>query len=262
MNFVSQHEPLRVLCAEHQEETIMQKYNGRGASLAAMPFLLAGLLAGGCNSTDDVVGSGGGSGSSPVSLGAAAGYGVLAGQSVSSSGATMINADLGIWPGGTLTGAPTVSGTTQLANAASQSAQGALTAAYNDAAGRAAESTIGGDLGGMTLAPGVRKSTSTLEVTSADVTLDAGGNPNAVFIFQIASSFTVAVGRSVILSGGAQPSNIFWQVGSSATLNSNCNVSGNILALTTITMGTGATLNGRALARNASVTLLSNTITP
>jgi hypothetical protein len=197
-----------------------------------------------------------------VGLGTAAAFGVLAGQSVSNSGATTINADLGIWPGNTLTGAPTVTGTTHLGDVTAQAAQGALTAAYNEAAGRAAGSTIAGDLGGLTLAPGVRKSTSTLEITSADVTLDGGGNPNAVFIFQIASSFTVDVGRQVILSNGAQPSNIFWQVGSSATLNTNCNVSGNILALTTISMGTGATLNGRALARNGSVTLLANTVTP
>ena len=153
-------------------------------------------------------------------------------------------------------------GTTHLGDPTAKSAQGALTAAYNDAAGRAAGSTIAGDLGGMTLTPGVRKSTSSLEITSADVTLDGGGNPNAVFIFQIASSFTVAVGRNVILSGGAQRSNIFWQVGSSATLNSNCSVSGDIIALTTISLGTGATLNGRAMARNGSVTLLANTITP
>jgi len=101
-----------------------------------------------------------------------------------------------------------------------------------------------------------------MEITSADVTLDAGGNSNAVYIFQIASSFTVGVGRQVILSGGTDSSRIFWQVGSSATLNSNSNVSGNILALTTISLGTGATLNGRALARNASVTLLTNNVTP
>ena len=239
----------------------MRKYNVRSASLTVIPFLLAGLFAVGCNNSDDVLGPGGGSGST-VNLGAAAGYGVLAGQDVSNSGATTVNTNLGIWPGNTLTGAPTVTGTTNLGNTSAQSAQGALTAAYDSAAGRAAGSTIAGDLGGMTLAPGVRKSTSTLEITSADVTLDAGGNPNAVFIFQIASSFTVGVGRSVILSGGAQPSNIFWQVGSSATLNSNSNVSGTILALTTITLGTGATLDGRALARNGSVTLLSNTITP
>jgi len=227
-----------------------------------MPVLLVGLLAGvGCSDSNSVTGSGGGAGR-PVGLGNAVNFGVLAGQSVSNSGATTINGNLGIWPGNTLTGAPTVTGTTHLGDLTAQSAQGALTAAYNDAAGRAAGATIAGDLGGLTLSPGVRKSTSTLQITSADVTLDAGGNSNAVFIFQIASSFTVDVGRQVILSGGAQASNIFWQVGSSATLNTNCNVSGTILALTTISMGTGATLNGRAMARNGSVTLLANTITP
>ena len=240
----------------------MRNKNGWGLSVTIIPLVLAGLLAGaGCSNSDDVTGSGGGTGL-PVSLGGASSFGVLAGASVTNSGATTINADLGIWAGNTLTGAPTVMGTTHLGDPMAQSAQGALTAAYNDAAGRAAGSTIAGDLGGMTLAPGVYKSTSTLQITSANVTLDAGGNPNGVYIFQIASSLTVDVGRQVILSGGAQPSNIFWQVGSSATLNSNCNVSGNILALTTISLGTGATLNGRALARNGSVTLLANTITP
>ena len=239
----------------------MRRFNSLVLSAVVIPLLLIGSLAVGCNSSDDTLGSGGGSGST-VNLGAAGAYGALAGQAISNSGATTINTNLGIWPGNTLTGAPTVTGTTNLGNPSAQAAQGALTTAYNSAAGRAAGSTIAGDLGGMTLAPGVRKSTSTLEITSADVTLDAGGNPNAVFIFQIASSLTVGVGRKVILSGGADPSNIFWQVGSSATLNSNCEVSGSILALTTITLGTGATLNGRAMARNGDVTLLSNIITP
>jgi hypothetical protein len=240
----------------------MRNQHGRGVSVTLIPLLLAGLLTGaGCNSSDNVTNTPPG-GSGGVSLGAASSFGVLAGQSVTNSGATTINADLGIWPGNTLTGAPTVIGTTHLADTTAQSAQGALTAAYNDAAGRAAGSTIAGDLGGLTLAPGVYKSTSTLQITSADVTLDAGGNANGVYIFQIASSLTVDVGRQVILSGGAQPSNVFWQVGSSATLNTNSSVSGSILALTTISMGTGATLNGRALARNGSVTLLANTITP
>jgi hypothetical protein len=241
----------------------MRNHHGRGVSITLVPLLLAGLLTvAACNNSDDVTGPGSGGSGQPVSLGAASSFGVLAGASVTNSGATMINADLGIWPGNTLTGAPTVSGTTGLGDVPSQNAQGALTAAYNDAAGRAAGSTIAGDLGGLTLAPGVYKSTSTLQITSADVTLDAGGNANGVYIFQIASSLTVDVGRQVILSGGAQPSNVFWQVGSSATLNSNSSVSGHILAWTTITMGTGATLNGRAMARNGSVTLLANTITP
>jgi ice-binding like protein len=246
---------------EQKKEANMRQLGGLVLSAMVIPLVLLGALSVGCNSSNDALGSGGGSGRS-VNLGSAAGFGVLAGQAVSNSGATTVNTNLGIWPGNTLTGAPTVTGTTHLGDTTSQSAQGALTAAYNDAAGRAAGSTIAGDLGGMTLAPGVRKSTSTLEITSADVTLDAGGNPDAVFIFQIASSLTVGVGRQVILSGGAQPANIFWQVGSSATLNSNCSVSGNIIALTTITLGTGATLNGRAMARNGDVTLLANVITP
>lgn len=239
----------------------MRTQHGRRLLAAVIPCLLIGFLAA-CNGSNDNSSTGTGGAGSPVNLGAADNYAVLAGQSVTNSGASSVNADLGIWPGNTLTGAPTVSGTTQLGNASSQSAQGALTTAYNDAAGRAAGSTIAGDIGGRTLAPGVYKSTSSLEITTADVTLNAQGNSNANFIFQIASSFTVAVGRSVILSGGAQASHITWQVGSSATVNGSSHVAGNILALTTVSMGTGATLNGRAMARNGSVTLLANSITP
>jgi hypothetical protein len=240
----------------------MRQHKGLGMSVTIIPLLLAGCLAA-CSSSNDVLNSGGGGGAGqPVSLGKASAYGVLAGQSVTNSGATTINADLGVWPGNTLTGAPNVSGATHLGDPTAQAAQGALTVAYNNAAGRAAGHTIAGDLGGMTLAPGVYKSTSTLEITSANVTLDGGGNPNAVWVFQIASSLTVAVGRQVILSGGAESSHITWQVGSSATLGTNSDFSGNIVALTTISLGTGATLHGRALARNGSVTLLANTITP
>lgn len=239
----------------------MRTHYGRAALAAAIPLLLIGGLAA-CNGSNDNSGPGSNGGGGAVNLGAAENFGVLAGQSVTNSGASTINANLGIWPGNTLTGAPTVMGTTQLGNANAQAAQGALTVAFNDAAGRAAHSTIAGDIGGRTLAPGVYKSTSSLEITTADVTLDAQGNTDANFIFQIASSFTVAVGRHVILSGGAQASRITWQVGSSATIESNSHVEGNVIALTTVSMGTGATLNGRALARNGSVTLLANTITP
>ncbi len=239
----------------------MRRQNGWRASPMVVLLLLTGLLAA-CGGSNDVINPPGGGSGQPVSLGKAGTFSVLAGQSVSNSGATMITGDLGIWPGNTLTGAPSVSGATQLGDATAQGAQGDLTAAYDNAAGRAAGSTIAGDLGGLILAPGVYKSTSTLEITSADVTLDAGGNSNAVWVFQIASSLTVGVGRQVILSGGAQASRITWQVGSSATLDTNSHVAGNILALTTVSMGTGASLDGRAMARNGSVTLLSNTITP
>ena len=217
----------------------MRQHNSLRLSAAVLPFLLATLVAVGCNSSDDTTGSGGGSAGQPVNLGAAANFGVLAGQSVTNSGASMVNADLGVWPGNTNTGAAGVSGTTHLGDPAAQAAQGALTTAFNDAAGRAAGSTIAGDIGGMTLAPGVYKSTSSLEITTADVTLDAGGNPNAVWIFQIASSFTVAVGRQVILSGGAKAANIFWQVGSSATMGTTSVFKGNILALASITVARG-----------------------
>jgi hypothetical protein len=239
----------------------MRTYNRQRVLTMVIPCLLAGVLAA-CNGSDNSSNSGGGGAGQAVNLGAADNFGVLAGQSVSNSGASTVNANLGIWPGNTLTGAPTVMGTTQLGNLNAQTAQGALTVAYNDAAGRAAGSTVAGDLGGQTLAPGVYKSTSTLEITTADLTLDAHGNPNANFIFQIASSYTVAVGRQVVLSGGAQASHVTWQVGSSATIGTNSHAVGNIIALTTISMGTGATLNGRAMARNGSVTLLANTITP
>jgi hypothetical protein len=137
-----------------------------------------------------------------------------------------------------------------------------LTTAYNDAAGRTtAPVTVSGNIGGQTLTPGLYKSTSTLAISSGDLTLDAQGDANAVFIFQIASALTTTSGRQVILSGGAMASNIFWQVGTSATLGTTSVFKGNILADQSITLETGATLDGRALARIGAVTLDSNTVT-
>jgi hypothetical protein len=137
-----------------------------------------------------------------------------------------------------------------------------LTTAYNDAAGRTVNPiTVSGNIGGQTLTPGLYKSTSTLAISSGDLTLDAQGDANAVFIFQIASALTTTSGRQVILSGGAMASNIFWQVGTSATLGTTSVFKGNILADQSITLETGATLDGRALARIGAVTLDSNTVT-
>jgi hypothetical protein len=136
-----------------------------------------------------------------------------------------------------------------------------LTTAYNDAAGRTlCPVSLAGNLGGQTLAPGLYKSTSSLEVTSGDLTLDAQGDPDAVFIFQMASTLTTTSGRKVILSGGARATNVFWQVGSSATLGTASVFQGTIMADQAITMGTGATLNGRVLARIGGVSLDENTI--
>jgi len=137
-----------------------------------------------------------------------------------------------------------------------------LTVAYNDAAGRTLGAiTLAGNLGGQTLTPGLYTSTSSLEISSGDLTLDAQGDANAVFIFQMASTLTTTVGRQVILSGGAKAANVVWQVGSSATLGTGSVFKGNILAMASITVTTGATVEGRLLARTAAVTLDSNPIT-
>jgi hypothetical protein len=159
-------------------------------------------------------------------------------------------------------GAGTVNGTIHAGDSTAASAQSALTAAYNDAAGRTGAVLLAGDLGGRTLTPGLYKSTSSLAISSGDLTLNAQGNPNAVFIFQIASTLTTTVGRKVILSSGASAANIFWQVGSSATLGTSSVFKGNILALASITVTTSAAVQGRLLARTGAVTLQANVVGP
>ena len=195
-------------------------------------------------------------------------FGVLAGSTVTNSGPTTVVGNLGVSPGTAITGftgiAPggpgLVSGTINSANAFAAQAQTELTAAYNAAAGAASTATVAGDLGGLTFFPGVYTSSSTLGITGT-VTLNALGNPNAQFIFQIGSALTTATSSNVLLINGATPSNVFWQMGSSATLGSTSNFSGNLLALSSISLGTSTVLQGRALARTGAVTLLSNTIT-
>jgi hypothetical protein len=134
-----------------------------------------------------------------------------------------------------------------------------LTAAYNDAATRTTSVIIAGDLGGLTLTPGLYQSTSTLSITGV-LRLDGQGNTNSVFIFQIASALTSFSGSQIILQGGAQEANIFWQVGTSATLGTTSIFNGSILAQASISLGTGAAPNGRALSETGAVTLQSNTI--
>lgn len=196
----------------------------------------------------------------PVILGSDATFGVLAGTTVTSTGDTIIFGDLGVSTGTTVTGSPGVIGTLHLADPIAAQAQSDLTIAYNDAAGRTvAPISVAGNLGGQTLPPGLYKSTSSLEISSGDLTL--AGDANAVWIFQMVSTLVTTTGRQVILSGGAQPANIFWQVGSSATIGVSSVFKGTIMADQSITMNTGATLEGRALARIGQVALDANAIT-
>jgi len=200
---------------------------------------------------------------SSIQLGGVSNFAVIAGSSVTNTGATDITGDLGLSPGTSIGGFPpgTLNGTLHINDASANQAKIDLVTAYNDASGRVATDmvTLSGNIGGLTLTPGLYKSTSSLAISSGDVTFDALGNANAVFIIQIASSFTTTPGRKVILSGGAQASNIFWQVSSSATFGTTSVMKGTIIALESITFDTGATLQGRALARNGNVTMDANT---
>jgi len=190
------------------------------------------------------------------------GFSVLAGSTVTNTGSTTVSGDVGVSPGTAVTGFPPglASGAIHKADSAAAQAQAALTAGYIDAAGRSGGTAVSGDLVGRTLTAGVYKSTSSLAV-SGDVTLDAQGDSSAVFIFQIASTLTTGSGSHVVLANGAKACNVFWQVGSSATLGTYSDFKGNILALTSITITTGVNLDGRALARNGAVTLDTDVIT-
>jgi hypothetical protein len=200
-----------------------------------------------------------------ISLGAdASTLAVLAGSAITNTGATTITGDIGLSPGTSIGGFPPgiLNGTEHINDNISNQAKLDLTAAYNDAAGRTSTDmvTLSGNIGGLTLTPGLYKSTSTLAISSGDLTFDAKGNANAIFIIQIASTLTTTSGRKVILSGGALASNIFWQVGTSATFGTTSVFKGTVMAMQSITFDTGATLDGKALARTGAVTMAGNTI--
>ncbi len=200
---------------------------------------------------------------SSVSLGAASAFGVLAGSTVTNIGQTTVTGDLGVSAGSAVTGFPpgVVNGTIHAADTLAADGQLALTVAYNDLAGRSTGPvSVSGNLGGSTLSPGLYKSTSSLEISSGDLTLDAKGDSNAIFIFQMASTLNVTAGRQVVLIGGAKAANIYWQVGTSANLGSTSIFKGSILADQSISLQTGASVDGRLLARIGGVTLQSNTI--
>jgi hypothetical protein len=226
--------------------------------------VLAIALAGCCDSNSPlgVQQSGTGGGPASVSIGTTSGFAILAGSTVTNTGATAITGDLGVSPGAAVTGFPpgTVSGTIHAGDATAATAQSDLTVAYNDAAGRTTgANSVSGDLTVLTLAPGLYKSTSSLGITGT-VTLTGLGNPNAVFIIQMATTLTTGAGSHIILSGGAQAKNIIWQVGTSATLGTNSVFQGTILADQSITLNTGAQMTGRAMARVGAVTLDTNAV--
>jgi len=199
-----------------------------------------------------------------VSLGASSGIAVLAGSGITNTGATNITGDLALSPGTSIGGFPPgiLTGTQHINDNIATQAKLDLTAAYNDAAGRTSTDivTLSGNIGGLTLTPGLYKSTSSLAISSGDLTFDAKGNADAIFILQIASALTTTSGRKVILAGGALASHIFWQVGSSATFGTTSVFKGTILAMQSITFNTGATLDGRAMARTGAIVMAGNTI--
>lgn len=200
----------------------------------------------------------------PVHLGTSSSFAVLAGSGITNTGATTIKGNVGTFPTTSITGFGTVTlnGVNHAGDTVTQQAKTDLVTAYIDAAGRPATTTYPPifDLGGLTLTHGVYNDPSSFGLTGT-LTLDAQGDPSAVWIFQAGSTLITASGSNVSLLNGAQACHIFWQVGSSATLDTGSNFAGNILALTSITLNTGATVDGRVLARNGAVVLDANSIT-
>ena len=203
-----------------------------------------------------------------INLGDAEPFAVLAGSTVTNTGKTYIYGDLGLTPGSSVTGFPPGTvvppGIQDVNNAVAIAAQNALTMAYDSAVGQPCMTNLTGkDLGGMTLTPGVYCFSSSAQLTGT-LTLNAEGSPNAQFVFQIGSTLTTASSSIVdfINANGGQPDpNLFWQVGSSATLGTSTDFAGNILAETSITLDTGADITcGRALAQNGAVTMDTNNV--
>lgn len=198
-----------------------------------------------------------------VGLGTAAKSAVLAGTTVTNTGLSVISGDLGLSPGSSVTGFPPglLLGTQHVSDAVAVQAKKDLTTAYNDAAGRPTKTDVTGkDLAGMTLTPGVYEANSAMALTG-DLTLNAQGNPAAVFIFKAGSTLITGPNSTVKFTNGGSSCNVYWQVGSSATLNTATRFIGTIMAHTSATLGTTARLEGRVMAMTGAVTLHSNMIT-
>lgn len=197
-----------------------------------------------------------------INLGAAATHGILAGSTITCVALGTVEADASVFPGSAFTGFPpcTITGEQHAADAFAQTAQNDLTSAYNQLDGLPCDATITADLGGTTLQPGVYCSTSSVGLTG-EMFFDALGDPNASLVIKAASTLTTASAQVTLLNG-AQARNIYWLVGSSATIGIGSAMKGNIITFQSVTLNNNATLLGRALARNGAVTLGSgNTIT-
>lgn len=199
----------------------------------------------------------------PVPLGTAEDFAVLGATTVTNTGPSEITGDLGVSPGTAITGFPpgVVIGTIHPGDPAAAQAHADAAIAYDLAAGRVVTDTIATELGGTTVTPGVYDSASGTFTINGILTLDAQGDPDPVFIFKTATTLVTGADSSVTLVGGVLPSDVYWQVGSSATLGIGSALVGTVLAFTSITATTGAVVDGRLLAVNAAVTLDTNTIT-
>jgi len=233
----------------------LRKWTKRAVSvgLGACALLLASAYAGGGEASPLMATA------TAPSLGTAASFAILGGSGITNTGATVIDGGIGSYPTTTITGflPGTVNGTNHAGDGVTQEAKTDLGTAYDNAAGQTPV-IVPTELGGTTLTPGVYKSAAGTFGITGKLTLN--GDANAVWIFQMASTLTTASGSSVVMTGGASNCNVFWQVGSSATLGTNSTFVGNILALTSITLTTGARVSGRALARNGAVTLDTNRV--
>ena len=198
------------------------------------------------------------------SLGAASQFAALGAATVTCANSSTVSGDVGVSPGTAITGfgaGCTLSGAIHAGDESANQAHSDLFTAFDALQAAECEHELTGqDLGGQTLAPGVYCFDTTAGLTGA-LTLDGGGDSNAVWIFQIGTAMTTATGSSVVLAGGGRANNVFWKVGSSATLATATTFQGNVLALASVTLVSGAQLTGRALALNAAVTLDHNAVT-
>jgi hypothetical protein len=239
----------------------MSRYSGQhaGSRKSTVAALAAVSIAVG------IVAMAGGASAAPtkINLGSADSFAVLAGAGTTNTGPTTVTGDMGTFPTTSMPGMASVTfaaGLNHAGDGVTQAAKNSLVTAYNNAAGQGPQSAIAADLGGLTLVSGVYNSESSILLTG-DLILDGQNDPNAVFVFQAGSSLTTMSGSRVRLINGAQSCNVYWQVGSSATIGTTSTFVGNILALTSITLTTNATVDGRVLARNGAVTMDTNTIT-